>query len=208
MPLLVGLLASIGLARNSALTVLFGGLTVDAHAGRWLIALGLVSGIFNLAGRAIGAGEPILATFTGAKIAWPAALVLSAVALADLPRLQTATGGHSTAGIVIAAALTLAVCVDRKSPTRIPVLAMPLRVRGRRPGVWEIALLGVSLAVLAVYLRIGASAEGNFQNDSAYYYGVARHIATTKRLWKSPSSGTSSRGRARFSTLPSTTGAA
>ncbi len=49
-------------------------------------------------------------------------------------------------------------------------------------GLWELALLIVALGVATVYVQIGASCEGNLQNDSAYYFGVARHMAMTHRF--------------------------
>ena len=40
----------------------------------------------------------------------------------------------------------------------------------------------MALGITAVYVEIGGSAQGNLQNDSAYYFGVARHMATTHRF--------------------------
>jgi len=150
--------------------------------GAWLypVVLGLVLGLLELSGRALGVAGRTAAVFAGAKVAWPAILGLGLLPVAD--RLPQVAGGHGAALIALSATLGLAFRIDRKSRTRIPVVAAPLRDRGPWPGVWEVALLGVCLVVSVLYLRIGAAAEGNFQNDSAYYFGVARHIAMTGRL--------------------------
>ncbi len=54
--------------------------------------------------------------------------------------------------------------------------------RGHPFGPWEVALLGFCVFITVVYVQIGLRARGNFQNDSAYYYGVARHIVLSGRF--------------------------
>lgn len=54
--------------------------------------------------------------------------------------------------------------------------------RGQLFGPWEVALLGFCVFIAVVYVQIGLRARGNFQNDSAYYFGVARHIVLSGRF--------------------------
>ncbi len=54
--------------------------------------------------------------------------------------------------------------------------------RGDAFGPWEVALLGFCVFIAVVYVQIGLRAKGNFQNDAAYYYGVARHIVLSGRF--------------------------
>jgi hypothetical protein len=54
--------------------------------------------------------------------------------------------------------------------------------RGNLLGPFEMSLIGFCLLVLIIYVQIGAQAEGNFQNDSAYYFGVAKFMARTAKF--------------------------
>ena len=141
------------------------------------IAFCLVSGALGLVGEALGVTRRGEAVLEGARAAWPSALLLCAMPYAE--RQPDLVGQWGPAGVALGAALVLAYRVHLRSPTRVPVAAALAR---RRPGAWELALLGVSLLVGVLYLRLGALSEGNFQNDSAYYFGVARHIALSRRI--------------------------
>lgn len=98
---------------------------------------------------------------------WPAA-----VPLALLP---AAPGGT---------AIVLAFAAFALLAARVGTLAATPSTTGERArvGPFAPALLGFVLAVTILYLGVGASAHGSFQNDSAYYYGVARHMAETRRF--------------------------
>jgi hypothetical protein len=142
------------------------------------LAVALLVGILDLTGRAVGARGRAASLACGVEVAWPAALVLSATPAAL--RWPAVLGGHLAALVGAGACLVLAWQVDRVSPTRIPLVAVP--ARGRRIGTWEIALLAVAVAISALYIEIGAGAQGHLQNDSAYYFGVAKHLAVTGRF--------------------------
>lgn len=144
------------------------------------LAMALAVGVVDRVGRALGAdgrGGPTLrgVLARGADVAWPAALVLWAMPLAW--KWRDALGGHLAAATALVATGILAWRVDRESATRIPIVAQPIRRASL--GVWEAALLALAIAVALLYLRLGAGAEGNIENDSAYYFGVARHMALT-----------------------------
>ena len=47
---------------------------------------------------------------------------------------------------------------------------------------WTLCLLAVTLSIAVFYLVIGSREVEIAQNDGAYYYGVARHIALTGRF--------------------------
>lgn len=51
-----------------------------------------------------------------------------------------------------------------------------------RMGAWEWSLLAFVLAVCVAYLVTGTRIRGITYNDGAYYYGVARHMAATRRF--------------------------
>ena len=51
-----------------------------------------------------------------------------------------------------------------------------------RDPAWPIALLAIALGICVSYLACGARLPGSTNNDAAYYFGVARHIAETGRL--------------------------
>jgi hypothetical protein len=141
------------------------------------VAFWLVSGTLGLAGQAMRATGRVEAVLVGARAAWPSALVLVALPVAS--RQPGWEGSWLPPLVTLGAALVLAYRVHRGSPTRIPLVASR---GGGRLGAWEIALLGVSLTILAWYVRLGALAEGNFQNDAAYSFGVARHMALSHRI--------------------------
>src|SRR5712692_3957164 len=62
--------------------------------------------------------------------------------------------------------------------TRLLARQAPQRRMGT---MWRRFLLVITLCLCAHYLAVGWVAVGNLDNDAAYYYGVARHIATTGR---------------------------
>jgi hypothetical protein len=141
------------------------------------IAALLVVGLLDLVGRIVGRarGGAIL---RGLDVAWPAGLVLAALPLAH--RWPHALAGHVGALVGGLALAVLTWRVDRVSPTRVPLVAT--RIRGRRLGAWELSLLAIPIASAVLYIHIGAHAQGHLQNDSAYYFGVARHMAITHRF--------------------------
>ena len=57
-----------------------------------------------------------------------------------------------------------------------------LRHALRRLGAFRLGLLAFSLAVSALYVSRARDLPANYQPDSYYYFGVARHIALTGRL--------------------------
>ena len=82
-----------------------------------------------------------------------------------------------SAGLVVVAL----VAQSLRSHAAVGLIARP----SGRVGLWELGLLWLAACVACLYLVIGARAEGNFQNDSAYHFGVARYIATTGQ-WAEP----------------------
>ncbi len=48
--------------------------------------------------------------------------------------------------------------------------------------LWKWSPIALVLCACVLYVIVGARAPDNFQNDSAYYFGVARHIALTGRI--------------------------
>ena len=168
-PLLVSAAGACGLA----LYVL--GLRTSHQRILAALATALFLGVLDVAGRAAGA-RPWASVPLGARLAWPASLLLCALPFAA--RRPLALDGHLVAALALSATLLLVGRVHGRSPTRVPFLAT--RLRGF--GVWELALLAFSIAVAVRYLELGALAAGNIQNDSAYYFGVARHMAITHRF--------------------------
>jgi hypothetical protein len=164
--------AAAGLAAQAAAP------SVSHPGGRRVLVIGLLLGALGVVGRAVGARGHAESVARAAGVAWPALAVLAALPLAL--RYPAALGGHLAAAMALTATLILAGRVDRVSPTRIPIVVAPVR-RGH-VGAWELSLLVVALTTAALYLQIGLHAEGNLQNDSAYYFGVARHMARTGRF--------------------------
>jgi hypothetical protein len=149
-----------------------------AHAGAMAtLAVMMLVGLLELVGRLVGAAGSGAALLRGAKIAWPATAVLCLLPLTL--RSPEVLGGNLGAVVGCVALLMLTWRVDRESPTGLPLVASPIRGRF---GLWELSLLAIPVAATILFLQIGARSEGHMQNDSAYYFGVARHMALTKRF--------------------------
>ena len=69
----------------------------------------------------------------------------------------------------------------RSAPPRTIALLAASDER-RRGNTWQLALLGVVAAATTAYLIAAVRVTVITTNDGAYYYGVARHIATTGRF--------------------------
>jgi hypothetical protein len=142
-----------------------------------LIALGtgaLLAGALSLSGDG-EENRPLLASaraeiVSGVGRAHHAALPLALLPFARLTSAPTAT--LVAAALWFAAAFLVMRC--------IPDETLAPRPRGRR--AWYLALLGLSACFGVYYIALASRVRGNFENDSAYYFGVARHIATTWRL--------------------------
>jgi hypothetical protein len=104
---------------------------------------------------------------SGVRRAYPAAAPL---ALLPFTRHLPAPGS-----VALAVALVAVVLLQAQRP---PGLAAPTRQRL----AWRAALLVGVLCVSVLYVALGARAHGNWDNDGAYYFGVAKHIATTHRF--------------------------
>ena len=141
------------------------------------IAFFLVSGALGLVGEALGFTRRGEAVVEGARAAWPSALLLAGMPFAE--RQPALTGEWGPAGIALRGGARARLPGPPPEPDAGP---RRRRARARGRGAWELALLGVSLISGILYLRLGYLSEGNFQNDSAYYYGVARHIALSRRI--------------------------
>lgn len=116
----------------------------------------------------------------GIAAAWKAALCRApavGLSLAPLALLPLCRDNRVVGAAVVAAALIAYVTGAGRSTTRARRLG-----RGHAFGPWEVALLGFCIFIAIIYVQIGVQAQGNFQNDSAYYYGVAKHIALTGRF--------------------------
>lgn len=98
---------------------------------------------------------------------------LAALPLALLPLTRALGGSAQSLAAAVLGALTLGLLLRSAPPTeRDP----------RERTTWQLALLGVTLCFVVVYLAFGARVRGNWDNDSAYYFGVARHMARTHRF--------------------------
>lgn len=151
--------------------------------GAWFYPLAMLFmlGAAETVGRTAGHRPHFHALLEGSRIAWPAALLIALVAFAN-PK-TTIAGGYLTTIIVVISLMTLALRFNlRRAHQASFVPVVPWRSPKAWPGLWELGLLGISIAIGTIYLRIGAQAQGNFQNDSAYYFGVARHIAISGRI--------------------------
>ncbi len=150
--------------------------------GDWFypLALLVVFGAAESVGRVLGLRSHWAALNEGARIAWPAALIFAL--LAFVGHLPSVARGHLGALVVFVALLVLTFRVHQRSRRVGGIAVTPIPAPKGGLGLWELSLLGISLAIGAIYLRIGATAEGNLDNDSAYYFGVARHMARTGRF--------------------------
>ena len=113
----------------------------------------------------------------GAGVAWPAALPLwllpASGGVADVDRLVVLGMVATSAGL-----LWMRTAREPRSEG-----AGLFAERGSSiPGVWEAALLVVAVAVALHYLCTAADAQGNADNDAAYYFGVARHMLRSGRF--------------------------
>lgn len=149
-------------------------------------ALFVVAGVLDLSGRIAGRARGARAIGGGFAIAWPAWIPLGLLPLAAwTPGLSP--GLRSGLALALLACSTIALVV-RTRETGVSLAARRLRGPGRGGaggsilGAWEIGLLVLTLMVGALYLQIAAAGRGNLQNDSAYYFGVARHMARTGRF--------------------------
>jgi hypothetical protein len=116
----------------------------------------------------------------GLAAAWRTALGRApavGLSLAPLVLLPLCHGEKLLEAAVVGAALIAYATGAGRSTLRARRLG-----RGRPFGPWEVALLGFCIFIAIVYVQIGLRAKGNFQNDSAYYFGVAKHIALTGRF--------------------------
>lgn len=142
-----------------------------------LVALGagaLLLGALSLSGAAPGEAGLIedakAELLSGVERAYHAAIPLAA--LPFTPWLGPRSSGAVAMGLVlVAAALVMRLVPDET-----------LGPRPRRRHAWYLALVGLSLCIGAYYVVLGSKVRGNWENDSAYYYGVARHIARTWRF--------------------------
>lgn len=130
--------------------------------------------------RSLGAGVA-----AGARIAWPAALPLLLLPLVNVDAFHRLSVVLPPALVVLS--VLLLVLAARRSQKPGPCgprpLVSSLVSSDERPlSGWTLALLGVSVCVSITYLLVAAHAAGNNDNDAAYYYGVARHIAMTGRF--------------------------
>jgi hypothetical protein len=83
----------------------------------------------------------------------------------------------SRAAIVAGCGLALAAIVVLRLRAPEPSSASP-----RHRTAWQAALLAIALCCAVVYLALSLHTRRNWDNDSAYYFGVARHIVRTGRF--------------------------
>ncbi len=150
---------------------------------------------FDELGRALGSGLLVALTLLflvgaagvgieqpGIRDAWRSAwqrMPGLGLPLLPLALLQVVPSSSTFTAAVFAGALALyGVTSGRNAFRGWP--AGPTLGDALRP--WEVSVLGFCALVAILYVRIGSRAVGNFQNDSAYYFGVAKHIARTGRL--------------------------
>lgn len=119
----------------------------------------------------------------GATRAWPAALPLWALPALDLlaresrPLAQSLAIGASVLALGLAEArVLLAACAESDCAS------VATGSRLARLHVPEWCSLWFCLCAAGWYMVVAASAQGNADNDSSYYFGVARHILKVGRL--------------------------
>lgn len=140
-----------------------------------LIGIGAASFVFGALSTAAAesVGDTTLLSRLGAEIASGVARAYPAAApLAFLPfTLESTASGEVALSLALLAAVVLE--VRAKQAAGAPA----------RPRIaWRAALLAATLCFSVIYLALGARAHGNWDNDGAYYFGVAKHIAVTHRL--------------------------
>lgn len=156
-----------------------------AAALAFLVGLPVVGLAFATAVMAAGEDDPhpresLLARCrrrfaSGSLRVWPAALLLAGLPVQNV--LPAAAGGRLAALHALVAALLLA---WRWPPSGgEDADAAP---ESGRVGPWQWALLALVGAISVLYLVIGHAAEGSRLFDGNYYFGVARHIASTGRF--------------------------
>ncbi|RLB61660.1 MAG: hypothetical protein DRI90_10865 [Deltaproteobacteria bacterium] len=174
------------------------GLTLSIAAPPWGLRLGLaakvgLSAVVSIAmiGAAIGLlSQPpddsaswwrqlLRQLQSGATRGWPVALPLVALIPAALG--ASWPDRYGVIFLVFAAALFATVLARQRARTEGVGVGL-LSLAGHRLGLWQLALLVLTACVAFQYLWIGCHAEGNLQNDSAYYFGVARHMVVTGRF--------------------------
>jgi hypothetical protein len=103
----------------------------------------------------------------------PGVLPLALLPMVGL--IHSSVDGALLVGICAAAILRLAWRRDAKVGPASPL-------RHDDVGPWELSLLALTVAFAGLYLIRGSHATVNLDNDSAYYFGVARYITSSGRL--------------------------
>jgi hypothetical protein len=80
--------------------------------------------------------------------------------------------------IVVGAAATIALVRDRAAGS---YLRRRVASSAATYGPWTCALLTTGVCICIAYVVVGTTATGSTDNDPAYYYGVARHLALSHR---------------------------
>ncbi|HVU01253.1 MAG TPA: hypothetical protein VHE30_05860 [Polyangiaceae bacterium] len=131
--------------------------------GRFVLAVLLTA--LGLGGFVAAHAEPGAARLRrGARSAWP---VLAVVALFPIVAVP-----FPSRGAEIAAALACLAALLHARRRGTPLSASR---------AFSLVTLSLALFVVSTYLAVGTTVTGSTNNDAAYYYGVARHIATTLR---------------------------
>lgn len=173
--------AALGAARALCLALVIGGLSAyffaqptalpldtgqRAAAG---IALALLSVLFA-AGATLSGGREWRSTWSS----------MTRVALPLLPLAPLGVYPHSPTFVAVACGMALVSYGVTWS--RDAVAGPGARVRGRLLGPFQASVFGFCALVLVMYVFIAAHTDGSFQNDSAYYFGVAKHMAVSGRF--------------------------
>lgn len=105
-----------------------------------------------------------------------------ALALLPIASLLPAPGqGWWIALLLLGAALLLSAL--RSPPTTVAGPGLLLRSTDAYPSrLWTLFLLALAMAIGVTYIAIGTQTREIAQNDGAYYYGVARHMALSGRF--------------------------
>jgi len=89
---------------------------------------------------------------------------------------------HANLAVLAVMLLTWAWAIRSPSSTPQGIALLGTSGNGRRIGAWELCLLAFVAAVAIAYLVVGTRVRGFVYADAAYYYGVARHMALTRRF--------------------------
>lgn len=116
----------------------------------------------------------------GWRRAWPVALLLAA--LPAVSWLAPSQQRSANTALLLAAWMALTWIATRTTSRRAGTAFLVHSRSDPASNAWTLGLLAIALSIAVLYQVIGSREVEITQNDGAYYYGVARHMALTGRF--------------------------